>query len=100
MKLVLADTSIWVDHFRKSNAGLRTLIELDALATHPFVIGELACGSLRNREVKAFEKLKPSDPGSWELGDIISSDPRYVGSACWRRSSSSSSRCGRAPGNG
>ncbi|MEY5098230.1 MAG: hypothetical protein RJA36_949 [Pseudomonadota bacterium] len=36
-------------------------------------------GSLRNREVKAFEKLKPSDPGSWELGDIISSDPRYVG---------------------
>jgi predicted nucleic acid-binding protein len=45
MKLVLADTSIWVDHFRKSNAGLRTLIELDALATHPFVIGELACGT-------------------------------------------------------
>jgi len=45
MKLVLADTSIWVDHFRKSNAGLRILIELDALATHPFVIGELACGT-------------------------------------------------------
>ena len=36
-------------------------------------------GSLRNREVKAFEKLNSSDPGSWELGDIVSSDPRYVG---------------------
>jgi len=36
-------------------------------------------GSLRNREVKTFEKLNPSDPSSWELGDIINSDPRYVG---------------------
>jgi len=36
-------------------------------------------GSLRNREVKAFEKLNNNDPGSWELGDIVSSDPRYVG---------------------
>jgi predicted nucleic acid-binding protein len=45
VKLVLADTSVWVDHFRKSNPGLRSLVEMDALATHPFVIGELACGT-------------------------------------------------------
>lgn len=36
-------------------------------------------GVFRNREIKDFEKVKPSDPGYWLLGDIISSDPEYVG---------------------
>lgn len=38
-----------------------------------------AGGIFRDREVKAFEKARSTDPGAWELGDIISSEPRYVG---------------------
>jgi predicted nucleic acid-binding protein len=47
--LVLADTSIWVTHFRKSENHLIQLLELGFVACHPFIIGELACGSIKNR---------------------------------------------------
>ncbi|MGO4830804.1 type II toxin-antitoxin system VapC family toxin [Rhizobiaceae sp. 2RAB30] len=47
--MILADTSIWIDHFRQSDAELRRTIEEDALLCHPFVTGELALGSLRDR---------------------------------------------------
>jgi predicted nucleic acid-binding protein len=47
--VILADTSIWIDHFRHSDAELRRVIEEDTLLCHPFVIGELALGSLRDR---------------------------------------------------
>lgn len=47
--MILADTSIWIDHFRHSDAELRRIIEEDMLLCHPFVIGELALGSLRDR---------------------------------------------------
>jgi predicted nucleic acid-binding protein len=47
--VILADTSIWIDHFRHSDAELRRVIEDDMLLCHPFVIGELALGSLRDR---------------------------------------------------
>jgi predicted nucleic acid-binding protein len=46
---VLVDTSIWVDHFRRSNHDLESLLEEGEVLTHPFVIGELACGSLAHR---------------------------------------------------
>lgn len=47
--MILAETSIWIDHFRRSNAELRVFIENDDLLCHPVVIGELALGSLRDR---------------------------------------------------
>ena len=47
--MILADTSIWIDHFRDADAELRRIIEEDMLLCHPFVIGELALGSLRDR---------------------------------------------------
>jgi predicted nucleic acid-binding protein len=47
--LVLADTSIWVTHFRKSENHLIQLLESGFVVCHPFIIGELACGSLKNR---------------------------------------------------
>lgn len=47
--MILADTSIWIDHFCHSDPELRRIIEADALSCHPFVIGELALGSLRDR---------------------------------------------------
>ena len=47
--MILADTSIWIDHFRHSDAELRRINEDDTLLCHPFVIGELALGSLSDR---------------------------------------------------
>jgi predicted nucleic acid-binding protein len=53
--VILADTSIWIDHFRRVDAELRRIIEDDRLLCHPCVIGELALGSLRDRRsVMAF----------------------------------------------
>jgi Predicted nucleic acid-binding protein, contains PIN domain len=48
--VILVDTSVWIDHFRRSEPGLVALLESDAVLTHPFVVGELACGHMRNRD--------------------------------------------------
>ena len=45
MSLVLADTSVWVAHFRKSNQALRTLLSADQVLCHPMVLIEIACGT-------------------------------------------------------
>ena len=47
--MILVDTSVWVDHLRKGVPLLTDLLNAGEVATHPFVIGELACGQLRNR---------------------------------------------------
>lgn len=47
--MILADTSVWVAHFRVGNPRLVGLLEEGHVVCHPFVIGELACGTLRNR---------------------------------------------------
>jgi predicted nucleic acid-binding protein len=46
---VLVDTSIWVNHLSRGNSELVQLLETEEVLCHPFVIGELACGSMRNR---------------------------------------------------
>jgi predicted nucleic acid-binding protein len=47
--LILVDTSVWVDHLRKGVPELATLLERGEVLVHPYVIGELACGNLKNR---------------------------------------------------
>ena len=47
--MILADTSIWVDHFRHGNKELRTYLEQGQIVMHPFVVAELALGSLGER---------------------------------------------------
>ena len=48
--MVLVDTSVWIDHLRKTSSGLAGLLDDGDVAIHPFVIGELACGNLANRK--------------------------------------------------
>ena len=48
--MILADTSVWVQHLRAHDEGLARLLAEGRIACHAFVIGELACGSLRKRE--------------------------------------------------
>jgi predicted nucleic acid-binding protein len=47
--MVLVDTSVWVGHLRSGNIGLEALLNDGDVVCHPFIIGELACGNLRNR---------------------------------------------------
>jgi hypothetical protein len=46
---VLVDTSVWINHLRKGDARLAHLLNDGRVLCHPFVIGELACGNLKNR---------------------------------------------------
>lgn len=47
--MILADTSVWVDHLRFGEPLLAGLLEGGGVVMHPFVLGELACGNLKNR---------------------------------------------------
>jgi len=47
--LILVDTSVWVDHLRRGDARLRDLLDNASVLVHPFVLGEIACGSLSDR---------------------------------------------------
>jgi len=48
--MVLVDTSVWVSHLRVGNSKLKNLLNDGDVACHSFVIGELACGNLKNRD--------------------------------------------------
>ena len=47
--MILVDSSVWVDHLRTGNETLSRLLNAGMVLTHPFVIGELALGNLRQR---------------------------------------------------
>lgn len=47
--MILVDTSVWVEHLRSGTVGLEALLLEGQVVCHPFVIGELACGNLKNR---------------------------------------------------
>lgn len=49
--MILVDTSVWVDHLRAEDRALAHLLERGSVLAHPFVIGELALGNLRLRDV-------------------------------------------------
>lgn len=47
--MILVDTSVWIDHLRRADPTLVAALEADEVGSHPFVIEELALGSLRDR---------------------------------------------------
>ncbi|MFH0908228.1 MAG: PIN domain-containing protein [bacterium] len=49
MTPILVDTSLWVEHLRIGHPKLASLLLEGEVATHPFVVGELACGNIKNR---------------------------------------------------
>jgi predicted nucleic acid-binding protein len=49
--VILADTSVWIDHLRGAERGLAPLLEAAQVLMHPAVLGEIALGSLRQRAV-------------------------------------------------
>lgn len=57
--MILTDSSVWIDHLRASDSLLLTCLEVEEIAVHPFVIGELALGSMPKYDevLEALEKL-------------------------------------------
>lgn len=59
--MVLVDTSVWVAHFRDGSIGLGELLNDGQVVCHPFIIGELACGNLKNkREILSLLETLPT----------------------------------------
>jgi len=48
--MILVDTSVWIQHLRTGSERLKSLLYDEGVLGHPFVLGELACGSLKNRK--------------------------------------------------
>ena len=61
--MILVDTSVWIDHLRTGEEGLAALLNTSQVLIHPYIIGELACGNLKNRtEVLGLLKDLPQAP--------------------------------------
>ena len=71
--MILVDTSVWIDHLRKGDRELARFLNEGVVLCHPFVIGELACGNLRNRsEILSLLAALPAAPvASHEEGCIL-----------------------------
>lgn len=48
--MILVDTSVWIEQLRRGSERLQSLLYDERVLCHPFIIGELACGTLRNRQ--------------------------------------------------
>jgi predicted nucleic acid-binding protein len=70
--MILVDTSVWVDHFRHQSHALSALLDEGRVACHPFVIGEVALGALKNRtEILASLAELPAAPAA-DHGEVLS----------------------------
>jgi predicted nucleic acid-binding protein len=68
--VILVDTSIWADHFRRPEPALIELLRLGQVVTHEFVIGELAVGSLRDWDatieaLDALPRIRAAGEHAW-----------------------------------
>ena len=50
--MILADTSVWIDHLRRYNPEMEKRLNQGQIVMHPFVVAEIALGSLKSRQEK------------------------------------------------
>ena len=64
--MILVDTSVWIDHLRADDSALKRLLDAGRVLMHPFVIGELALGRMRQREMilAALSDLPRAEPAT------------------------------------
>jgi predicted nucleic acid-binding protein len=53
--MILADTSIWIDYLRGNNPEMARLLGNGQIVMHPFIVAEIALGSLHNRKTRLEE---------------------------------------------
>ena len=60
--MIVVDTSVWVAHLRGDDLGLMPRLDAVEVFGHPFVTGELACGSLKDRPavLALLDRLPPA----------------------------------------
>jgi predicted nucleic acid-binding protein len=78
--LILADTSVWIDHLRSGSKDMRKLLNEGGIVIHPFIIAELALGSMQNRSATlALLDLLPQVKVAqvWELRLMIEARRLY-----------------------
>jgi predicted nucleic acid-binding protein len=66
--VVLVDTSVWIAHLRHGAIGLEALLYQGRVMCHPFIVGELACGNIRNRSeiISLLQRLPGAIPAGHE----------------------------------
>jgi predicted nucleic acid-binding protein len=64
--MTLVDTSVWINHLRRADERLRRLLADGQVVSHPFVVGELACGRFAHRDevLRLLERLPALEPVS------------------------------------
>jgi predicted nucleic acid-binding protein len=85
MGLVLADTSVWVAHFRKPNRVLQTLLSADQVLCHPMVLIEIACGAPpapRERTLTDLRQLRSAAVASTDETLALIEREQLQGSGC------------------
>jgi predicted nucleic acid-binding protein len=84
MTTVLVDTSVWVDHFRLGNAALERLLIQDAVLCHPWVLGEIACGTppARERTLVDLAALQMTKTASMQELMVFVERERLYGAGC------------------
>lgn len=78
--MILVDASVWIDHLRADDERLTALLDGDAVLGHPFIMGELALGNLRQREVvlRALRRLPQATVASdQEVLRLIDRQPLF-----------------------
>jgi hypothetical protein len=86
VKLILADTSVWVDHLRSRDPLLDQQLGARRIRMHPFVIGELALGSLADRAsvLRRLADVHPVRPASdAEVMRLIENGPHHGSGLGW-----------------
>ena len=85
MSLVLADTSVWIAHFRKSNQALQTLLSNDQVLCHPMVLIEIASGTPptpRERTLSDLRQLRSATVASTDETLALIERERLQDSGC------------------
>lgn len=77
--MILADTSVWVDHLRHDEPILAAALESNQVLMHPFILGELACGNLKHRaEILDLLSKLPFAPVATDLEALAFIENRHL----------------------
>ena len=84
--MILVDTSVWIDHWRKNVPQLVAMLNGSQVLIHPLIVGELAVGQLKNRSVtmKLLQALPQIDsPGFHECLAFLEWHKLYGAGLSW-----------------